>query len=335
MSVGLVLWQGLVIIKPPALHLFNFFPRPSLRYPNFLGMGEFGPVSRDLTPVDFKDADNSTSLFLTSLNEEIADEKTTAEANCFTEEDYLNENSYRASQPQGCSATASETKRLGYLISTPSSSANSMFNDLAPGNLWSPPTPEDIHSQTMALSMAGNQIPYTSSHHFHSQKPRLPSSPMTTATNPQKRAISSYSFLPVTSPKPSSNIGWNFTPAHHGQAMSGWQHFPTTAPTWGQYHPSSSSYMTNQVSAIGQRNGLGTMNNGRPAFPSSNRFPRGQRNTNNGFHGSRSVCTASVTQSLQGMNLGERPIDGTVVSDLGIPGISGNLTELSNSLYMV
>lgn len=294
-------------------------------------MGEFAP--RDLTPVEFQHADNSTSLFLTSLKDEIVHEKTTeSDSNGFTDEDYLNENSFRPTLGQahiGC--TASEVKRPTYLISSSSSTTNSMFHDFTPGNLWSPPTPEDIHSQTMALSLAEN-ISYTSNHHFHTQKPRIPGSTTTTTTNQQKRATPSYSFLPVASPKPSSNLGWNVSPAQ-SQPMSGWQHFPATPP-WAHYHSSPSGYVGNQVSAIGQRNGLHSMSNGRPSIPSSNRFHRGQRSTNNGYY-SRSVSTSSVTESLQGMTLGERPIDGTIVSDLGIPGISGNLTELSNSLYMV
>jgi hypothetical protein len=288
-------------------------------------------IARDLTPVDFQNPDNSTSLFLSPLKDDTIHEKTTtSEPACLTDDDFLSENSFRSpfSQSQiannNNSSTSSELKR-NYLSSVPSTTTNSMFHDLTPGSLWTPQSRDDIQSQTMAISFAGN-----TPNHFHAPKAnRIPNSNYPTSMAPQgKRNLSGYSFLPIaSSTKPST--GWNAT---NGQQMSGWQHFAAN-PTW-QFHSTPNYGMTNQVSVIGQRNGVALQSNGRPSFPPSTRHPRGQRSTLNGLH-SRSVCTANLAQGLQGMSLSERPIDGTVVGDSGILGISGNLTELSNSLYMV
>ena len=286
-------------------------------------------IARDLTPVDFQNPDNSTSLFLSPLKDDSIHEKTTSsEPACLTDDNFLNENSFRSpfSQSQiannNNSSASSELKR-NYLSSAPTAT-NSMFHDLTPGSLWTPQSRDDIQSQTMAISFAGN-----TPNHFHAPKPnRVPNSNYPTSMAPQgKRNLSGYSFLPIgSSTKPST--GWNAT---NGQQVSGWQHFAAN-PTW-QFHSSPNYGMTNQVSVIGQRNGV-ALSNGRPSFPPSTRHPRGQRSTINGLY-SRSVCTANLAQGLQGMSLSERPIDGTVVGDSGILGISGNLTELSNSLYMV
>ncbi len=295
-------------------------------------------IGRDLTPVDFQNPDNSTSLFLSPLKDDnIHEKKTSSEAACLTDDGFLNENAFRSpfSQSQVAnnnnSSVSSELKR-NYLGTASSTTTNSMFHDLTPGSLWTPQSRDDIQSQTMAISFAGN-----TPNHFHASKPnnfrapkpnRIPNSNYPTSIAPQgKRNLSGYSFLPIGSSTKSST-GWNAT---NGQPVSGWQHFSAN-PTW-QFHSTPNYGMTNQVSVIGQRNGV-ALSNGRPSFPPSSRFPRGQRSNLNGLY-SRSVCTANLTQGLQGMSLSERPIDGTVVGDSGILGISGNLTELSNSLYMV
>ena len=283
-------------------------------------------MKRDMTPVDFENPDNSTSLFLSPLKDDNIHEKTTAsKPACLTDDDFLNENAFRSpfphSQLTNNNSSASSELKQNYL---PSTTTNSMFHDLTPGSLWTPQSRDDIHSQTMAISLTGN-----TPNHFHASKPaRVPNTNYPTSLAPQgKRNLSGYSFLPIgNSTKPSA--GWNPT---NGQPISGWQHFPAN-PTW-QFHSTPSYGMTNQVSVIGQRNGV-ALNNGRPSFPPSTRLSRGQRSTLNGLY-SRSVCTANLTQGLKGMSLSERPIDGTVVGDSGILGISGNLTELSNSLYTV
>lgn len=290
-------------------------------------------IGRDLTPVDFQNPDNSTSLFLSPLKDDIHEKKTTSDSACLTDEDFLNENTFRSpfSETQlsnNSSSSAANELRQTYLSPVASTTTNSMFHDLTPGSLWTPQSRDDIQSQTMAISFAGNN----SLSHFHAPRPnRIPNTNYATSIAPQgKRSLPGYSFLPISSAtKPSTtNISWNST---NGQPVSGWQQF-SHSPTW-QFHPTPSYGIANQVSVIGQRNGV-ALSNGRPSFVPSSRLPRGQRSTLNGLY-SRSVCTTNLTQGLQGMSLSERPIDGTVVGDSGILGISGNLTELSNSLYTV
>ena len=287
-------------------------------------------IGRDMTPVDFQNPDNSTSLFLSPLKDDNIHEKTTiSESSCLTDDDFRNENTFRSpfSQSQltnNNNGSAPVELKRNYLSTTPSTTTNSMFHDLTPGSLWTPQSRDDIQSQTMAISFAGN-----TPNHFHAPKPnRIPNPNYPSSMAPQgKRNLSGYSFLPIgSSTKPTT--GWN---APNGQSVSGWQHFSAN-PTW-QFQSTPSYGIPNQVSVIGQRNSV-ALSNGRPSFPPSSRVPRGQRSTINGLY-SRSVCTANLTQGLQGMSLSERPIDGTVVGDSGILGISGNLTELSNSLYTV
>lgn len=290
-------------------------------------------TGRDLTPVDFQSSDNSTSLFLTPLKDENIHEKTAVpEPNCLNDDDFLNENTFRGpfSQSQIANNNGSVTNEFkrNFLSSAPSTTTNSMFHDLTPGSLWTPQSRDDIQSQTMAISFAGSNS-YTPNR-FHAPKPnRVPNTNYSTSTGPQgKRNLPGYSYLPVgSSTKPST--GWNATNSH---PVSGWHHFPANPNTW-QFHSTPHYGMTNQVSVIGQRNGV-ALSNGRPSFPASSKHPRGQRTNLNGLY-SRPICTANLTQGLQGMSLSERPIDGTIVGDTGILGISGNLTELSNSLYTV
>ncbi|XP_046851358.1 cytoplasmic polyadenylation element-binding protein 4-like isoform X2 [Xenia sp. Carnegie-2017] len=194
------------------------------------------------------------------------------------------------------------------------------------GSLWTTPTSEDIQSQTIAMSFTGNQP-----NHFHlSKQSRIPNTnyPTMMSTHPGKRNINGYSFLPIGSPsKPLSP--WNGT--SNGHQVSPWQQFTGSSGPWPYHSTTSYSTMTNQASVIGQRHSMG--NSRSPFSPLTPRQVRGHRSPLNGLY-SRSVCTTTnLTQGLQGMSLSERPIDGTVVGDSGILGISGNLTELSNSLY--
>lgn len=302
------------------LETFKSFP---LRTARRHGMADLGhAIARDLTPVDFQNPDNSTSLFLTPLKDDSVLEKTTDSVS-LTEDDFRNENTFCGPFTQ--LANNNSELRPNYIKSSSNSSitTNSMFHDLTSGSLWTPQSKDDIQSQSMAISFGGS-----TQSHFHVPKPnRLPNSNYAAAMNPQgKRNLAGYSFLPIGNATKASS-GWS--PAN-GQPISGWQHL-TTNPTW-QFHSTPNYGIPSQVSVIGQRNGI-PLSNGRPSFPPSSRHSRGQRSTLGLY--SRSVCTTNLTQGLQGMSLSERPIDSTVVGDSGILGISGNLTELSNSLYMV
>ena len=290
-------------------------------------MADFGQATRTLSPVDFKHAERTTSLFFPSptLKDESEEHSKNNKSGC---EDCLERESPISKINSTPENTVLDQRKTSF------TSENSMFHDFSNSSgFWSPPSTmiEDgfvpangVHfpTNTPTISQARRITAptiTTTVHQHHRRPPHNSQSPFITATKPV-HTISN----PVSA--------WN----QHPHSMTGWsQQHISTGSTWGHritnqnFNTIALAHARNssRPSSLTLAQTRSLRGRGAP-FPSSSTRPQ-------------LSAVNSMTQSLQSMSLNgqhhsnnHQPVDGTILDDInGFGNSQGHSTELSNSLY--
>lgn len=297
--------------------------------PCFLDMADFGQTTRTLSPVDFKHAERTTSLFFPSppLKDESEENNKNNKNGC---EDCIERESPKSKINSTQENTVLDQRKTCFTNET------SMFHDFSSSSgFWSPPSTVIDDGFVPA-----NGVNFSTNAPAIAQSRRFAAPTITTSVHQQHRRPAHNSQSPfITGTKPVHTI------SNPLNSVSAWNQHPHAMPGWTQQHISTGSTWGHRISNPNM-NTIALTHARSSSRPSSLTLAqtRSLRGRGNSFPSSTTKqplsSVNSMTQSLQSMTLNgqhhhnHQPVDGTILDDInGFGNSQGHSTELSNSLY--